>query len=103
PLVSSAHLGLERREEGRVVVRDLDTTNGTWLGSNRVIEAELGPGALLKIGDSSLRVEIDDRAEPEAQSEAARFGGLIGSSPEMRELFATLARIAPTPLAILAH
>jgi DNA-binding NtrC family response regulator len=103
PRVSSAHLELERREEGRLLVRDTATTNGTWIGAHRVLEAEVGPGTLLKLGDSSIRVELDDRAEPEKGSEAARFGGLIGASPEMRELFATLERIAPTPLAVLAQ
>src|SRR5262245_44159395 len=41
PRVSSAHLELERRDEGRLVVRDLETTNGTWLGAHRVIELEV--------------------------------------------------------------
>jgi DNA-binding NtrC family response regulator len=103
PRVSSAHLELERRDEGRLVVRDLGTTNGTWLGVHKVMEAELGPGALIRVGESSLRLEIDDRAEPERGSEEARFGGLFGASPEMRELFATLERIAPTPLTVLAQ
>src|SRR5215218_9411346 len=47
PRVSATHLELERREEGRVVVRDAGTTNGTWMGTHRIVEAELGPGALL--------------------------------------------------------
>jgi DNA-binding NtrC family response regulator len=103
PRVSAVHLELERREEGRLLVRDTGTTNGTWIGAHRVFEVEVGPGTLLKLGDSSIRIELDDRAEPEKGSEAARFGGLIGASPEMRELFATLERIAPTPLAVLAE
>ncbi len=103
PRVSAAHLELERREEGRLLVRDLGTTNGTFLGAHRVLEAELGPGALLRLGETSVRLELDDRAEPEKGSEAARFGGLLGASPEMRELFATLDRIVPTPLTVLAQ
>jgi DNA-binding NtrC family response regulator len=103
PRVSATHLELERRDEGRLLVQDLRTTNGTFIGPHRVLEAELGPGALLRLGESSIRLEIDDRAEPEQGSEAARFGGLLGASPEMRELFATLARVAPTPLTVLVQ
>jgi DNA-binding NtrC family response regulator len=103
PRVSVTHLELERREQGRLVVRDLETTNGTFMGPHRLIEAELGPGALMRIGDTSLRVELDDRAEPEAGSAAPSFGGLVGGSPEMRELFAALQRVAPTSLALLAQ
>jgi DNA-binding NtrC family response regulator len=103
PRVSAIHLELVRRDDGRVLARDVGTTNGTWIGPHRIFAAELSPGALLRMGDSAVRVEVDDRAEPEKGSEAARFGGLIGASPEMRELFATLERIAPTPLTVLAQ
>ena len=103
PRVSAAHLELERRDEGRLLVRDLGTTNGTFLGAHRLVEAELGPGALLRLGDSSLRLEVDDRAEPEKGSDAGHFGALLGASPEMRELFSTLDRIAPSPLTVLAQ
>ncbi len=103
PRVSAAHLELERRDEGRLVLRDLETTNGTWMGVHRVLEMELGPGALLRLGDSAIRLEVDDRAEPEPGSDAVRFGSLLGASPEMRELFSTLERIAPTQLSVLAH
>jgi len=103
PRVSATHVELERRDDGRVLVRDLDTTNGTWIGVHRVFEIECGPGALLRIGDSAIRIEIDDRAQPERGSDSIRFGGLIGSSPEMQELFATLERIAPTQLTVLAQ
>src|SRR5512140_2912284 len=99
--VSATHLERERRPEGRVLIRDLSTTNGTWLGPHRIVEVEVGPGALLRIGDTTMRVEIDDRAEPERGSDY--FGGLIGVSAEMRELFATLERVAPSQLTVLAQ
>ncbi len=103
PKVSATHVELERRPEGRILLRDLGTTNGTWLGPHRLIEGEVGPGALLRMGDSLVRVEVDDRAEPERGSDAARFGGLIGVSVEMRELFATLERVARSSLTVLSQ
>jgi DNA-binding NtrC family response regulator len=103
PKVSATHLELVRREQGRVMVRDVGATNGTWLGAQRVYSCELGPGALLRLGDSALRVELDDRASPEKGSDASRFGDLVGASPEMRELFAALEEVAPTERALLAQ
>ncbi|MEJ7735536.1 MAG: sigma 54-interacting transcriptional regulator, partial [Polyangiaceae bacterium] len=103
PRVSAAHLEVERRDEARVLVRDLGTTNGTWLGPHRIVEAELSPGALLRVGDTTLRLEVDDQAHPEQGSERTRFGGLLGISTEMRELFASLERLAPTELAVLVQ
>jgi len=99
--VSATHLELERRPEGRVIVRDLRTTNGTWLGGHRIYEIEVGPGALLRLGDTSVRVELDDRAEPEDRDAPTSFGPLIGQSPEMRELFAMVERLAKTELSVV--
>jgi pSer/pThr/pTyr-binding forkhead associated (FHA) protein len=101
PLVSSVHLELTRRSGGRVLVRDAGSTNGSWLGDHRLIEAELGPGAMLRVGETLLAVEADDRVSPSELPSATRFAGLIGSTPAMRELFALLARIAAKPLSLL--
>jgi DNA-binding NtrC family response regulator len=101
--VSATHLEFQRRAQGHLLARDLDSTNGTWLGGNRIREIELAPGALLHLGGSAIRIEVDDRAEPEAGSDTVRFGGLVGDSAEMRELFATLERVAPTHLTVLAQ
>src|SRR5207237_1105085 len=43
PRVSGAHLELTRVDD-RVRVRDVGSSNGTWLGTHRVHDVELGPG-----------------------------------------------------------
>src|SRR5690349_5040746 len=101
PRVSAVHLQLTRRPGGRILVRDAGSTNGSWLGDHRLIEAEMGPGATLRVGDTLLAVEADDKVSPSELPTVTRFAGLIGSTPEMRELFAVLARIAAKPLSLL--
>ena len=100
PRISGAHLELTRVPAG-VRVRDLDSTNGTWLGTNRIIEAEIGPGSELTIGDSLLRLETDATVVSPPVAESDSFGNLVGRSAVMRELFATLERIAPKELGVL--
>jgi DNA-binding NtrC family response regulator len=100
PRVSGTHLELTRIGD-RVRVRDVGSTNGTWLGAHRVIDAELAPGAEVTVGDSLLRLEIDTGAAPPPTPESDSFGQLVGRSAVMRELFATLERIAPKELAVL--
>lgn len=102
PRVSGAHLELSR-SGGRVRVRDLDSLNGTWLGKNRVVDIELAQGAELTIGDSLLRLDTDESASPLPLGESEMFGQLVGRSTVMRELFATLERIAPKDLAVLVQ
>ena len=100
PRVSGAHIELSRVGD-RFRVRDVGSTNGTWLGPNRVVDAELAPGAELTIGDSLLRFETEQNAAVAPPAESDSFGRLVGRSAVMRELFATLERIAPKELAIL--
>jgi DNA-binding NtrC family response regulator len=102
PRVSGVHLELHRAAD-RVRVRDAGSTNGTWLGSYRVTEIELCDGAELLVGDTLLRVELDEDAPPAATSRAESFGGVVGRSIVMRELFAVLERVAPKDLSVLFH
>jgi FHA domain/Domain of unknown function (DUF1707) len=42
--------------DGRWHVRDLGSTNGTWVNGRRVVEAEVGPGDDVQLGDCRLRL-----------------------------------------------
>jgi FHA domain/Domain of unknown function (DUF1707) len=53
--VSRRHAEL-RAEDGRWIVRDLDSSNGTWVNGRRVIEAEVRPGDVLHLGGCRLRL-----------------------------------------------
>lgn len=59
PLVSRVHCELFERD-GKLFVRDLASTNGTFVGSKRVDECELRPGALLTIGVVTFRAVYGD-------------------------------------------
>jgi DNA-binding NtrC family response regulator len=100
PRVSGVHLEL-RRQDNRIVVRDAGSTNGTWLGAHRIVEMELAEGAQIVVGSTTLRVEWDDAASAAAASTRTSFGNLVGTSLVMRELFATLERVAPKALSVL--
>lgn len=44
---------------GHVYVRDLDSLNGTFVGSERVRVQRIDPGELLTVGPITLRVEYE--------------------------------------------
>ncbi len=54
--VSGLHCELILRESG-VTVRDLGSTNGTFINGQPVQEAELSAGQILRLGEVELRVE----------------------------------------------
>ena len=54
--VSRFHAELRHGDHDAWVVRDLDSTNGTWLNGSRVTEAPVARGDVLRLG--RLRVEL---------------------------------------------
>ncbi|HEY6462959.1 MAG TPA: sigma 54-interacting transcriptional regulator, partial [Polyangiaceae bacterium] len=102
PQVSGVHLELRRAGE-RVHVRDAGSTNGTWLGAHRITEIELASGGEIVVGGTTLRVGVDNQSSTAVVSMQSTFGELVGQSTEMRELFATLDRVAQKNLAVLVQ
>ena len=100
PAVSRIHVEIAGDAHG-FRVRDLGSTNGTYAGDTRVVDAYLGRGAVLRLGETELAFELlGDEAEVPL-SEDDRFDALIGASPVMRRLFATLAPIARAEAPVL--
>ncbi len=99
PEVSAAHVELRAVDDG-VRVRDLGSTNGTYVGPFRVTEGVVRTPTAVTIGRTTLLVE------PTAEHRvdvgwSDGFGPLVGRSPRMRRVFGVLERIAPTPLSVL--
>ena len=61
PSVSSHHAEIILRGND-VVVKDLNSTNGTYINGEKITEAVLKPGQLLKLGQVELRLEGKDGA-----------------------------------------
>ena len=57
--ISSVHCELVL-QEGGVLLRDLESTNGTFLNGEAVREAKLSPGQIVRLGDVELLVETTD-------------------------------------------
>ena len=100
PTVSRRHAVVEETAGGWVL-KDLDSTNGTFLDGVRVREAYLKAGAVIKLGTSELAFAPAEERIERLESSAERFGGLIGASRPIREVFALLERIAPTDVSVL--
>ncbi len=100
PTVSRYHFVLHVGPQG-VVLRDLDSTNGTMLGGFRLGTAQLTNGAIITLGMTRLR--YDELAEQldEPLSEDDFFGRALGRSVAMRRLFSMLPRIAAADSTVL--
>jgi transcriptional regulator with GAF, ATPase, and Fis domain len=93
-------LSLSLTETG-VFIKDLNSTNGSFFGGARFSEVMVGAGAVITIGKTELRLGALERSHPILPSSADRFGGLIGRSLAMREVFAVLELVAQSDVAVL--
>jgi DNA-binding NtrC family response regulator len=100
PTVSRYHFEIEPTADG-VVLRDLGSTNGTFVDGYRVREIFLPARAQLKAGEVALTYELLGDEELIELSNSDRFADVLGRSAPMRELFSMLERVAPKDITVL--
>jgi DNA-binding NtrC family response regulator len=100
PRMSRRHCEIRLTERG-VLVRDLGSKNGTFVGDASIVEAYVQPGTPVRLGDSTLTVTPESGTTVLHLSNNDGFGEATGASTCMRALFALLERAAPTDETIL--
>ncbi len=63
PSVSSHHCEILLKG-AEVVVRDLNSTNGTFINGEKIAESVLKPGQILRLGQIEMRLETDTAPAP---------------------------------------
>jgi len=59
PTISSVHCEIVLQADG-VILRDLESTNGTFVNNEKIREVQLIPGQIVRLGDVELLVETVD-------------------------------------------
>jgi DNA-binding NtrC family response regulator len=94
PFMSGRHLKVTRRD-GLFHVVDTNSTNGTWMGSVRVFEVEVGLPTTLRVGETDVILEPITPARKELS-----FHGIIGNDGSVRQLNDLIERVAPSSAAV---
>ncbi len=100
PTISRRHLVIEPRPEG-VVLRDLGSTNGSFVQGARFQELTLGFGTEVTIGQTTLKYVPQEETLDVAPSDEETFGALAGRDPKLRKLFRLLADVAQSEATVL--
>jgi DNA-binding NtrC family response regulator len=100
PTVSRRHLEIERTPHG-LVLKDMGSRNGTFLGAHRVFQAVMQPGDKVQLGKTKLALKVDAHPTEVEVTGADGFGALVGTSEKMRRVFAELRRIAREDMNLL--
>jgi DNA-binding NtrC family response regulator len=100
PTISRRHLIIEPRSEG-VIVRDLGSTNGSFVQGSRFQELTLGFGTEVTIGQTVLKyVPLEEHLDVPPSDEES-YGSLAGRDPKLRKLFRLLADVASSEATVL--
>ncbi|HSP07923.1 MAG TPA: FHA domain-containing protein, partial [Acidobacteriota bacterium] len=95
PTVSRRHAEIIP-EKDRYLLRDLGSTNGTYIDNVRVEQAYVEPDSVIRVGRTEIRLLTSESGD-------ATFGfeGLYGHSPVMMQVFELIEKVAASPLIVL--
>jgi DNA-binding NtrC family response regulator len=99
PTVSNVHAEVQATPRGVRLV-DLNSRNGTFIDEASIVEAYLTGLCHFYCGEKHLCFIPEPVQNVEIKA-PSRFGGLLGTTQEMIELFAKVQRFAPTAMPIL--
>ena len=98
--VSAVHAEITTTDKG-FRVRDLGSTNGTFINGVRIWDAVITDGQTLALGTYQTEFQIQSDTISEKISENEEFHGAVGRSTHMRALFSRIHKVAHTPATVL--
>lgn len=100
PQVSRRHAAADPTARG-LRLTDLGSTNGTRVNQLAIESALLEGGEVVRIGRTSMRVDVLQAARELHVSPSASFGRVIGGSVAMRRLYPLCERLALSDLPVV--
>jgi DNA-binding NtrC family response regulator len=98
--ISQTHFSVMPGETG-FHLQDLGSRNGTWMRGIRFKDAYIRRRENIEIGYTTLRLLLMDGHEEYPLSSSTSFGGMIGRSVAMRQVFAMLERASASDATLL--
>jgi transcriptional regulator with GAF, ATPase, and Fis domain len=99
--VSRHHAEIVKTKES-YLIRDLGSTNGTFVGSVQVKEVFISARSTIRIGQSKIKFSAQDEHLDIYPSSKSSFGkNLLGESMEMRKIFGVLEKVSPTNVSVV--
>jgi DNA-binding NtrC family response regulator len=98
--VSRHHIAITPHPRGPLI-RDLGSTNGTFVSGVQIERAYLAAGSAILLGNTRLRFDAAAGEERALLSPDDRWSRALGTSEAMRRLFAVLPRLAESDSTVL--
>jgi DNA-binding NtrC family response regulator len=100
--VSNHHFKIEFRN-GSFFIKDLQSTNGTFINHHQILEASLPDGAMIEVGKAKFTFQTNQRTQiVEPLENKNYFYGMISNHPSMKEIFGLIQSLqqSTTPVII---
>jgi DNA-binding NtrC family response regulator len=98
--VSRHHCALRAVERGLELV-DLGSRNGTFVGNLEITSCFVRTGAQLRVGQTTVSVQILDQDLEQPLASGDRHGAILGASPEMRRLYPIIEQCGRSTATVL--
>lgn len=98
--VSGEHCELLRIKQG-YILRDLGSTNGTYLRDSLIKQSYLRLEEEVLLGETSFYLKGSQEEEKIDCAHSDHFCGMVGKSEALRRLFTKIERVAPTDHTVL--
>lgn len=98
--VSNFHCKIENRK-GTFFIKDLQSTNGTTMNGQKIIETSLPFNSIIEIGKARFRFFSAEEIQELPPSKETEFEGIHSAHSKMREIFTLIRRVAPSDATIL--
>ena len=98
--VSAVHAEITITDKG-FRVKDLGSTNGTFINGVRIWDAVITDGQQLTFGTCQTDFQVQTDTISEKISEKEECHGAVGRSTQMRALFSRINKVASTPATVL--
>lgn len=89
------------QEEDDYILRDLNSTNGTFIDGVRIREAFLSAGSRVKLGESEFTFEPVDEKILVEPAKTNKYGDIVGQNIKMRQIFHILDRISTSAATVV--
>ena len=98
--VSNFHVKIENRG-GQYFVKDLSSTNGTYLNGQRIFETSLPFNSIMEVGKTIFKFYLESETRKITPSKETNFVGIISKNEKMRSLFTLISKISNSDSTVL--